>query len=121
MRPSIKQVTASASLVLAGWLLAGCATAPAEPGAWVSPTTGTVTTYQRQSSGSFGTAQTQVVWTVEAGRVWEGRRVVPGVSPQAGTSLYDAQTHGYRRPARSRRQTRRVLRSADRDAIAVWW
>jgi len=95
MRPLIKRMSASASLVLAAWVLAGCATAPTEPGAWVSPTTGTVTTYQRQSNGSFGTVRTQVVWTVEAERVWEGRRVVPSVSPQAGTSLYDAQTHGF--------------------------
>jgi hypothetical protein len=70
--------------------MTGCATPPPDPGVWVSSPTGTVFTYLRRTTGSYGTGEFQVVWTVGAERTWEGRRVVPNVSPQAGTTLYDA-------------------------------
>lgn len=95
MLASIKRATAFACLLLAGWAMSGCATAPADPGAWVSLPTGTVTTFARRASGSLGSGEMQVVWTIGPERTWEGRQVVPHSSPQAGTSLYDAATRGY--------------------------
>lgn len=95
MLASIKRATASACLLLAGWALSGCATTPADPGVWVSSATGTVTTFSRRASGSLGGGEMQVVWTIGPERAWEGRQVVPHISPQAGTSLYDAATRAY--------------------------
>lgn len=91
----IKRTAATGCLLLAGWAMSGCATAPADPGVWVSSAPGTVTTFSRRASGSLGSGDTQVVWTIGPERPWDGRQVVPHVSPQAGTGLYDATTRAY--------------------------
>jgi hypothetical protein len=70
----------------------GCATAPA-PGQYVAAPAGTVTTYHRVSSGSYGNVDNTVTWTHTLGD-WQGRPAVLAVSPQAGTTVYDPQSHG---------------------------
>ena len=74
-------------------LLAGCATPMADPGAMVSAPDGTVTTFHRKSSGSYGNFDGQVVWAQRAVQ-WQGRSVVSVGSPEAGSTYYDATTHG---------------------------
>ncbi|MDZ7589214.1 MAG: hypothetical protein U5L05_00695 [Rubrivivax sp.] len=91
----INRAAATGCLLLAGWAMSGCATAPADPGVWVASTPGTVTTFSRRASGSLGSGDVQVVWTIGPERTWNGRQVVPHASPQAGTSLYDATTRAY--------------------------
>ena len=93
MLHTITRATAAGCLALAGWAMTGCATPPPDPGVWVSPPTGTVFTYLRRTTGSYGSGETQLVWTVGAERAWEGRRIWPLASPQAGTQLYDVTTH----------------------------
>ena len=84
-------LTALAAGVLA--LAAGCATQQADPGAMVSAPEGTVTTFHRKSSGSYGNFDGQVVWNQRAVQ-WQGRSVVSVGSPQAGSTYYDPTTHG---------------------------
>jgi hypothetical protein len=83
-------VVAAAAVGLGAVLGAGCATPPPDSGNWIHAPTGTVTTYLRRSSGSLGAGEGQVVWKDEAESDWQGRRVLPVASPQAGTVLYDA-------------------------------
>lgn len=49
---------------------------------------GTVLTYHRKSSGSLGTFDGQVVWTL-APAAWQGRPAISMGAPQAGVGLYE--------------------------------
>jgi hypothetical protein len=69
---------------------AGCATTP--PGAYVPLPEGTVSVYQRTSTGSYGTADGLVSWNHTSG-TWQGRPALLAVSPQAGTNVMDPATH----------------------------
>lgn len=60
---------------LAVWLSA-CATPPPTAQRMDIPPMGTVSTYHRISSGSFGAYDGQVVWT-HAPATWEGKPVFP--------------------------------------------
>ncbi len=94
--PPIPSFRRAAAPALAAWaaasLLAGCATA-IDPGAYRPNPTGTVTSFHRVSSGSFGVSDGPVVWTHESG-TWQGREVEFARSPQAGTTVYDRASHG---------------------------
>lgn len=80
---------ASASMLLAS----GCASAPpAADKMQISPM-GTVLTYHRKSSGSLGTFDGQVVWTL-APATWQGKPAVSMGAPQAGVGLYEPQGFG---------------------------
>jgi hypothetical protein len=73
-------------------LAAGCATPPSRPpGVYVPAPIGTVATYHRKSSGSYGTVDGTVQWT-HGLKEWQGRAVIASVSPQAGTNLVDPTT-----------------------------
>lgn len=72
---------------LAVWLSA-CATPPPTAQRMDIPPMGTVSTYHRISSGSFGAHDGQVVWT-HAPATWEGKPVIAFGAPQAGVSLHD--------------------------------
>lgn len=78
-------------LVAAIALTAGCATRPPVADKMAAQPPGTVTTYHRKSSGSLGTFDGEVVWTVSA-TAWQGKPVVASGSPQAGTTLHDPTT-----------------------------
>lgn len=79
------------SIGLAAVLAAGCATAPA-PGNYVAAPKGTVATYHRQSTGSYGTVNGPVSWTHDE-QMRAGSVVAALVSPQAGTNLLDPRTN----------------------------
>jgi hypothetical protein len=68
--------------------LGGCASPPPTAQRMDMPPMGTVTTYHRISSGSFGTYDGQVVWT-HAPATWEGKPVIAFGAPQAGVALHD--------------------------------
>lgn len=72
--------------------LSGCATAPAVAERLETAPVGTVSTYHRRSSGSFGTVDGPVVWRAGTAE-WQGRTVVASVSPQAGTQFYETGSH----------------------------
>ena len=72
---------------LAVWLSA-CATPPPTAQRMDIPPMGTVSTYHRISSGSFGAYDGKVVWTY-APATWEGKAVIAFGAPQAGVSLHD--------------------------------
>lgn len=74
----------AASMVLAS----GCSTAPPVAERFAAAPAGTVSTYFRRSSGSFGTVEGPVSWT-RVDREWQGKPVYAAVSPQAGTTLHD--------------------------------
>jgi hypothetical protein len=82
--------TTLAAAACAALLAAGCASTP--PGAYVPLPEGTVSTYHRVSSGSYGAADGLVTWNHRAG-TWQGKPVLMAVSPQAGTNVMDAGTH----------------------------
>jgi len=69
-------------------LLAACATPPPAAQRMNIPPMGTVSTYHRISSGSFGDYDGKVVWTF-APSTWEGKPVIAFGAPQAGVSLHD--------------------------------
>lgn len=88
--PRSKALTsASVALLLA----AGCAgTPPTADRMQISPM-GTVLTYHRTSSGSLGTYDGQVVWTL-APATWQGKPAISMGAPQAGVGLYEPQGFG---------------------------
>ncbi len=88
--PVRRKLLIGTTLVASVWL-AGCASPPT-PGMMVSMPAGTVTTFQRVSTGSYGTVNAPVTW-VHGEREWQGRTVVEAASPQAGTNLLDPATH----------------------------
>lgn len=69
------------------------AAAQTNPGQFVSAPQGTVTEYQRVSSGSYGTYEGPVRW-VQGMREWNGRMLVSATSERHGIQLMDPQTHG---------------------------
>lgn len=84
--------TMAATLAAAGWL-AGCTTAPAvDPGVFVPSPLGKVTVFNRKSSGSFGSGESQVRWTHEA-TTWEGRPVVKAKIDGGPGNLLEPQTY----------------------------
>lgn len=85
-----RSLITTAALLASLWM-AGCASPPA-PGTLVPMPDGTITTFQRVSSGSYGTVNAPVTW-VHGQRQWQGRTVVEAASPQAGTNLLDPVTH----------------------------
>lgn len=78
----------SATVAAAAWLATGCASTPPVAEKMTIDPMGTVTTYHRKSSGSFGTFDGQVVWT-HAPATWQGRPAIAFGAPQAGVSLHD--------------------------------
>lgn len=86
-----RRITLAAATCTAWVLLsAGCASTPT--GAYVPLPEGTVSTFHRVSSGSYGNADGLVAWDHRAG-TWQGKPVLMAVSPQAGTNVMDAGTH----------------------------
>jgi len=85
--------------ILAGVVAIGCAAwlpaamAQTDPGAWVSAPEGTVTVFQRKSSGSYGTFEGEVKWTLGL-RDWNGRTLLAAASERHGITLHDPLTHG---------------------------
>jgi hypothetical protein len=86
---------AAATLAAAG----GCAmpplspaAAPAEPGAFVEPPSGSVTRFERRGSGSLADGPAVVEWT-HGHQSWQGRDWYAAVSSQLGTQLHDPATH----------------------------
>lgn len=53
---------------------------------------GSLHSYWRTATGSLGSGERRIDWTLSRD-TWQGRAVLRSVSPQAGTTLYDAQTH----------------------------
>lgn len=74
-------------------LLAGCASVAPDPGLFVSSPDGTVSTFHRVSSGSYGTSDQTIAWT-QKNDTWQGRPVVRVSSERAGTNIMDPATHG---------------------------
>ena len=66
----------------------GCTTPATKADRFVSAPAGTTMSYFRRSSGSFGTADGPVDWTL-VDREWQGKALRAMVSPQAGTTLHD--------------------------------
>jgi hypothetical protein len=87
---SLAIAAATASLLLAG----GCSTTPPVAERFVAAPAGTVSTYFRRSSGSFGTVEGPVSWT-RVDREWQGKPVYAAVSPQAGTTLHDPTSNNF--------------------------
>jgi hypothetical protein len=85
--PSITRRMLVAALAGAA-LLAGCSTVPPRIDAYTEVPIGTVTTYWRTSSGSFGTTDGEVVWTLGLVK-WNDRTVEEYLSKQAGSQLYE--------------------------------
>ena len=72
---------------------APAAMAQTDPGTWVPAPEGTVTVFQRKSSGSYGSFEGEVKWTLGQ-REWNGRTLVAATSERHGTTLHDPLTHG---------------------------
>jgi hypothetical protein len=78
-------------LALAGALVSlvsGCASPPPVAQKMVQPAMGSVITYHRKSSGSLGSYDGQVVWTVGPSQ-WQGQPAVAVGAPQAGITLHE--------------------------------
>ncbi len=90
---STRPFTLGAGL-LAAWTLFACGSVvpPVDPGTWKYNPEGTVSVFQRVSEGSYGTGEGRVSWT-HGSQERDGRRYDTAVSPQAGTNLYDPETH----------------------------
>lgn len=82
-----------ASAALATLLAAGCASAPPVAENVVAPPMGTVTTFHRNSSGSLGNFEGQVVWTY-APATFQGKPVIAFSAPQVGVSMLDPNNLG---------------------------
>jgi hypothetical protein len=67
--------------------------AQTDPGQFVSAPRGTVTVYQRVSTGSYGTYEGPVRW-VMGQRDWNGRAVMSATSERHGIQLMDPKNHG---------------------------
>lgn len=86
---SIPLPGALASLAAAVLLLsAGCATAPPSVDSMAVAPLGTVSTFHRISSGSFGTYNGKVVWTYSP-TTWEGKPMVLFSAPGMVGSVHD--------------------------------
>ncbi len=75
-------------------LVNGCTTPAPKADRFVSAPAGTTMSYFRRSSGSFGTADGPVDWTL-VDREWQGKAVRAMVSPQAGTTLHDPASNNF--------------------------
>ncbi|MGL6109791.1 MAG: hypothetical protein ACRC2B_06770 [Rubrivivax sp.] len=93
MKSSFKSMAIAvgvASMLVAG----GCSTTAPAAERFVAAPAGTVSTYYRRSSGSFGTVDGPVSWT-RVDREWQGKPVYAAVSPQAGTTLHDPASNNF--------------------------
>lgn len=86
-----RRVIALSTATALAALLGACATRPPAAQRMDMPPMGTVTTYHRISSGSFGTYDGQVVWT-HAPATWQGKPAIAFGAPQAGVALHDPVT-----------------------------
>lgn len=80
-------LNASAAVLFVG----GCATSADTPPVTArmsKPVAGTVLTYHRKSSGSFGAYDGPVAWTATTAD-WQGRQVLASRAPGFGASLHD--------------------------------
>ena len=84
---SLRVLMAGVALA-ASALLAGCASAPPRAERFVAAPAGTAYAFHRRSTGSFGTMDGTVDWTLE-NREWQGKPVMAQVSPQAGTVMHE--------------------------------
>jgi hypothetical protein len=75
-------------------LVNGCTTPAPKADRFVSAPAGTTMSYFRRSSGSFGTGDGPVDWTL-VDREWQGKAVRAMVSPQAGTTLHDPASNNF--------------------------
>lgn len=87
---SMAVAAGAASMLLAS----GCSTTAPAAERFVAAPAGTVSTYFRRSSGSFGTVEGPVSWT-RVDREWQGKPVYAAVSPQAGTTLHDPASNNF--------------------------
>jgi len=85
-------VPAALALACAGFC-AVTAFAQADPGQFVAPPKGSVFTYHRKSSGSFGAYDGPVTWTVGR-RDWNGQPLTSWTSTTHGGQLLDPKTNG---------------------------
>ena len=79
---------AALAVVFSSVLSAGCVSTPPQALQMTPMPHGSVTVFQRNSSGSFGTLQGEVAWT-QGRATWRGRDVVMFSSPVAGASLHE--------------------------------
>ncbi len=93
MRFTLKSMAIAAG-VASMFLAGGCSTTAPTAERFVAAPAGTVSTYFRRSSGSFGTVEGPVSWT-RVDREWQGKPVYAAVSPQAGTTLHDPASNNF--------------------------
>lgn len=93
MRSTFKSMTVAAGIAGMFWA-GGCSTTAPAAERFVAAPAGTVSTYYRRSSGSFGTADGPVNWT-RVDQEWQGKPVYAAVSPQAGTTLHDPASNNF--------------------------
>lgn len=86
--PTRRHLLALSAIATLAVALGGCASTPPSAQRMDISPMGTVSTYHRISSGSFGAYDGQVVWT-HAPATWEGKPVIAFGAPQAGVSLHD--------------------------------
>ncbi len=73
-------------------LLGGCAAAPAQPGVYVPNPEGTVITFHRVSTGSYGVADGDIAWT-QARRELNGKPVMASMGSNGVINYYDPERH----------------------------
>lgn len=71
----------------------GCSTTPPAAEGYVETPVGTVLTYSRRLTGSFGSGDTKAVWTYAEGS-WQGRRMLQAMNSLGGGTLHDPKTFG---------------------------
>jgi hypothetical protein len=74
-------------------LAPGCSTRAPSAGSFEETPVGTVLTYNRRLSGSFGSGHAKAVWTYAEGE-WQGRRVLRAMNSLGGGTLHDPKTFG---------------------------
>lgn len=73
-------------------LLGGCAATPAQPGVYVPNPEGTVLTFHRTSTGSYGVTDGDLVWTLNR-RELNGKPVMASVASSGVINYYDLERH----------------------------
>jgi hypothetical protein len=71
----------------------GCSTTPPVAQAYEETPVGSVMTFSRQLSGSYGSGEAKAVWTYSEGS-WQGRRMLKAMNSLGGGTFHDPKTFG---------------------------
>jgi hypothetical protein len=71
----------------------GCSTTPPAAQSYEETPVGTVMTFNRRLTGSYGSGDAKAVWTYSEGS-WQGRRMLKAMNSLGGGTFHDPKTFG---------------------------